>query len=190
MHITAIPPWTPNGVLPPVNPDDPIGPDRSPYNVSLVDIVLRFSTSRERRQILDGLLRFRAELHAVGLVRGFQWVDGSFLEDIELLDNRPPKDVDVVTWVEYPADFAAGDRLTSLQDHDFVKREFLVDHYFVELSLLPPNQLISWSAYWYSMWSHRRSMQWKGFLQISLDPNEDLAAAKNLEEREGKEAAE
>ncbi|MDA1231040.1 MAG: hypothetical protein O2856_09720 [Planctomycetota bacterium] len=28
---------------------------------------------------------------------GFQWLDGSFLEDIELGDGRPPRDLDVVT---------------------------------------------------------------------------------------------
>src|SRR5690606_3212200 len=98
------------GVLPPVNPDNPTGPDRSPYQVSLVDLVLRFGTSPKRREILDGLLRFREQLHNLGLVTGFQWLDGSFLEEVELLEQRPPHDIDVVTFVEPPAEFAVDAR--------------------------------------------------------------------------------
>ncbi|MCA9091292.1 MAG: hypothetical protein KDA90_21970 [Planctomycetaceae bacterium] len=189
MEKTAIPPWTPTGVLPPVNDADPVGPDRSPYQVSLVDIVLRFATSRERRQILDGLLRFRRELHSTGLVEGFQWIDGSFLEAVETLERRAPKDVDVVTFVEPPADFAISDRVKAILNHDSVKRHYFVDHYFVELTL-PSKNLVEQSTYWSSLWSHRRSMQWKGFLQINLDPSEDVAAAKNLEEAGNVETAE
>lgn len=33
--------------------------------------------------MLDGLLRKRAALHAAGLIQGFQWLDGSFLEHVE-----------------------------------------------------------------------------------------------------------
>ncbi len=31
-------------------------------------------------------------------------------------------------------------------------------------------------SYWYSMWSHRRNGQWKGFLQIGLSPDADDVA--------------
>lgn len=185
---TAIPSWTPTGVLPPVNPDDPTGTDRSPYQVSLIDLVLRFGNTSERRQILDGLLRFRRELHLTGLTNGFQWIDGSFLEAVETLERRAPKDVDVVTFVDPPADFAISDRVNAILDHDSVKREYFVDHYFVELNL-PSRKLVEQSTYWSSLWSHRRSMQWKGFLQINLAPSEDTAAANNLYEAGNVEAA-
>ncbi len=115
-------------MLPPVNPDDATGPERSPYPVSLVDLVLRFSTSPERRKILNGLLRFRQELHAIGLISGFQWIDGSFIEDIEFLEERAPQDVDVVTFVEYLGDFVVDDRVTAILEHSIVKRDYLVDH--------------------------------------------------------------
>jgi hypothetical protein len=39
--------------------------------------------SPERRAILGRFLDFRARLRAEGLLRGFQWADGSFCEDIE-----------------------------------------------------------------------------------------------------------
>ena len=51
MNGAAIPVWTPTGVLPPVNSDTPTGPDRSPYRVTPVDVILRFGTSPERRRI-------------------------------------------------------------------------------------------------------------------------------------------
>lgn len=33
------------------------------------------------------------------------------------------------------------------------------------------------SAYWYSVWSHRRNQLWKGFVQVDLAPGEDTFAA-------------
>ena len=35
-------------------------------------------------------------------------------------------------------------------------------------------------SYWYSMWSHRRDGVWKGFIQVSLDPTEDILALQTL----------
>ncbi|WP_426763559.1 DUF6932 family protein [Hafnia paralvei] len=32
----------------------------------------------------------------MGLAEGFQWVDGSFTENVELIERRTPNDVDVV----------------------------------------------------------------------------------------------
>lgn len=189
MTIVAIPPWTPTGVLPPVNSDDPVGPERSPYQVSLVDIVLRFGTSPKRREILEGLLNLRKTLHEHRFVDGFQWLDGSFLEDIELIEKRPPADIDVVTFTSVPADLAVDESVLAIFDHDSVKRAFLVDHYFVELTL-PSRQLVGLAAYWSGVWSHRRSMQWKGFLHVDLDPTSDAVAAENLKTLECEEAVE
>jgi hypothetical protein len=175
-----IPPWSAGGVLPPVDANDPTSADRSPYTVSIADVALRFGTSIERRRILAGLLKFRADLHTVGLTRGFQWLNGSFLEDVELLETRPPGDVDVVTFIEKPEAFTIPAERRQLFDHDSVKEHFSVDHYFFELDL-PPQQLVSISAYWYSVWSHRRTSLWKGYLQIDLDPADDDSAAANLQ---------
>jgi hypothetical protein len=60
MATTPIPPWNARGVLPPNDPLDPAGSDRSPYPVPLLDLVMRFATLPERRAILQGLLDFRA----------------------------------------------------------------------------------------------------------------------------------
>lgn len=179
MTTVAIPSWNAQGAIPPINESSPTAADRSPYRVALTDLVLRFSTTTERCRILDGLLRFRAELHRLGLTRGFQWLDGSFLEHIEALENRPPRDVDVVTFVDVPPGFQPNSRDLLVFDHDWVKQHFLVDSYLVELGL-PPDELVALSAYWYSLWSHRRSQLWKGYLQITLSPDEDERARAHL----------
>jgi hypothetical protein len=152
----------------------------------LADVILRFGSSQERRRILDGLLRYRAELHRAGLVQGFQWLDGSFFEDVERLEGRSPQDVDVVTFLNPPEGAAEDESLEALFDRAWIKASFFIDHYVVELSL-PGPQLVSWSAYWYSVWSHRRDLRWKGYLEIDLDPEEDETARVNLTLRENGE---
>ena len=81
---TIIPNWNAHGVLPPIAPGVAgNSANRSPYRVELTEFVSRFSDSDKRIAILNGFLRFRGELHKLGLVSGFQWIDGSFLENIE-----------------------------------------------------------------------------------------------------------
>jgi hypothetical protein len=65
-------------------------------------LVQRFAASRERLDILRGLLEYRAALGAIGIVQGFQWLDGSFVEDVEVTKGRPPSDIDVVTLAYRP----------------------------------------------------------------------------------------
>jgi hypothetical protein len=183
MSAVAIPVWNALGLLPPVDPADPISLERSPYPVSLRDLVMRFSTSSERMEILRGFLEYRVELHRLGLVEGFQWLNGSFTEHIELIERRHPGDIDVVTFVQTPADFAPGPDDLHLFDHDAVKARFKVDSYFIEPELLTHRELAFSSAYWYGLFSHRRTQAWKGFLQIDLAPDEDADAAAWLSGR-------
>jgi hypothetical protein len=42
----------------------------------------------------------------VGLDNGFQWIDGSFVEDVEKSRGRAPGDVDIVTFAHRPASVA------------------------------------------------------------------------------------
>jgi hypothetical protein len=175
MSLVPVPSWTVQQVLPPIDAADPTSPHRSPYNVSVEDFVRAYATSWERCKILKGFLTFRSELHAVGLSDGFQWVNGSFTENVEVLANRPPGDVDVVTFVSDPNDDAA--KLSpDLTSHLWVKQHRRVDHYMIGLDEVSPSQLVSISAYWYSMWSHRRNSLWKGFLQIDLASHGDADA--------------
>lgn len=182
----VIPDWNAQAVLPPVV-GAPHGAQRSPYLVSLVAVVERFGGSPERRAILDGFLRYRAGLHGAGVVRGFQWLDGSFVEDVERLEGRSPNDLDVVSFFERPAGVsqrALAERAPELFATDAIsaamlKVEFRVDAYAVDLGS-EPAQLVERSTYWYSMWSHRRDQRWKGFLRVDLAPVDDVAAAAML----------
>ena len=53
MSRVVIPEWNSQGVLPPINQDFPTNlHDRSPYTVSLTDIVLRFGIHHNARKFL------------------------------------------------------------------------------------------------------------------------------------------
>ncbi|QXQ21657.1 hypothetical protein I7845_17240 [Pseudomonas tolaasii] len=125
----------------------------------------------------------------MGMVDGFQWLDGSFTENIELIERRAPRDIDVVTFTFEGDDFyddLVPDDLRLLggtkADKDYVKQQFKVDFY-VQSLCDTPDVLVEMTSYWYSMWAHRRSKQWKGFLRVDLDPQQDQAARDALSTR-------
>jgi hypothetical protein len=183
MSDVVIPGWNSNGVIPPIDPTNPTSFERSPYEVSLTDLVLRFGTSLERQEVLNGFLLFRSELHKVGLTRGVQWLDGSFLENIESLESRAPNDIDVVTFYHRPNSYTQQELFKAsprLFNHDNVKEDYHVDAYLINLDDNTPEFLVSSSAYWYSVWSHRRNLLWKGYLQIDLSQTHDASAIDNL----------
>jgi hypothetical protein len=187
MMIVPIPPWSAGGVIPPVSAVSASSANRSPYLVSLSEVVLHFRDSADRRAILDGFLRYRQRLHAAGLVHGFQWLDGSFLEQIELLEGRPPNDLDVVTFFHLPPGANESDiRMRfpdafpgTAQQRRAFQASFHVDAYWVNLDE-PVESVVELSTYWYSMWSHRRDASWKGYVQVDLGAAEDIPAADHL----------
>ena len=180
----AIPAWTAQGVLPPIDVESPTSSSRSPYRVSLLDFVVRFGNTGARRTLLRGLLEFRAALHELDLVSGFQWLDGSFLEDIETVERRQPRDIDLVTFFRLPE----GQSQTSLEeasaalfDPQAVGRQYGVHAYFVQLNGVEPELVVEQCTYWSSLWSHRRNGQWKGYLQVDLAAAGDREAMANLD---------
>ena len=183
-----IPAFNLSGVLPPFLGPNPTGRiEMSPYVVSMVEVVKHFATSHERIHILIGLLDFRAALRTIGIVDGFQWLDGSFTEQVEVLERRTPRDIDVVSFVRAPAAFNPTPEQLAALDHDHVKQTFLVDSYLVEMDQLERPNLIRKAAYWYSMWSHRRNQAWKGYLEVDLDPWFDQQALDWLDQQETQE---
>ena len=157
--------------------------DLSPYHCTMQELCDRFATSPERKAILQGFLDFRGELFRSGL-SGFQWIDGSFLEDIETQEGRPPRDIDVVTFIGNPPHpknlrVAINANDPRLLDREYVMEQYLVDHYLVGLGTAP-HVLVSTSRYWYGLFSHRRDGQWKGMLQMDLTDSADDAAARML----------
>jgi hypothetical protein len=181
--IMPIPPFDPiYNTLPPHLGDPRKRADMSPYPTTVSEICQRFGTSPERKAILLGLLALREEFLSRGIT-GFQWIDGSFLEDIELIEGRPPGDIDVVTFVEVPHDSAAlAVQLigtVNLLDHDWVKSSFKVDHFLVPLCS-HPRLIVDLTRYWFGLFSHRRDGLWKGMLEVPLQDTTDHTAAKSF----------
>lgn len=179
-----IPAWNMAGVIPPIRPGQQGGSsDRSPYIVPLAMVMDRFALSSERGAILLGLLAYRAALHGLGIVSGFQWLDGSFVEDIEMQENSPPNDIDVVTYFNLPpgdTQITLATRAGNIFDHAHVKNTYHLDSYSSTLGGAASNSFIRQATYWYSMWSHRRDGMWKGFVQVDLDPAQDAIATSIL----------
>ena len=188
MTNVAIPDWNSLGLLPPMDPAIPAGSERSPYRVTLTDVVTRFATSPERRLILQGWLNFRSALHNMGLTEGFQWLNGSFMEHVEVLEHRPPRDMDVVTFLKAPTTFLPTPKQAEALDHDHVKRIYLIDSYLIEIDQMDRRNLIRKAAYWYSIWSHRRNQAWKGYLEVDLNPAFDQQVREWLNQQDSQEA--
>ena len=157
-------------VLPPHLGDPRLRAELSPYPCTMEELCDRFATSGPRKEILDCFLNFRAELLGFGIV-GFQWLDGSFLEDIETQQARPPGDIDVITFVSYPADSATLHAMLApkkeLLNRAYVKSTFHVDHFAIPLGAAPV-VLVDEGRYWYGLFSHRRDRVWKGMLFVKL----------------------
>lgn len=176
---SAIPDFDHNLVLPP-HLGDPI--DRaqlSPYPCTTADLCLRLGTTPERRRILEGFLDFRERLRSEGLTQGFQWLDGSFLEDVETRNGRPPQDLDTVTvfW-GYDSAFLArlAGNFPEFGSPRLAKANFLLDHYPFDAGFNPALTLEQ-TRYWILLFSHNRMGVWKGMLRVELDtPAEDAAA--------------
>ncbi|MEO5333879.1 MAG: hypothetical protein H7839_17845 [Magnetococcus sp. YQC-5] len=182
----TMPNWNNAGVLPPIRPTAPGDSiDRSPYTLNLVTLVNHFNSmlSLDRIAILNGFMKFRASLHQAGIVNGFQWLDGSFLEHVEILESRPPRDMDVVTFFHLPDGHdqqSLAQRNPLLFDHKRLKTSYMMDAYFFVLGNPTEAYQVQKISYWYSMWSHRRDGLWKGFIQIDLDPSQDIKASAIL----------
>jgi hypothetical protein len=181
--------WNSRGLLNPIS--SPLGMRRAPYFVTLGDLVGRFAASVERCKILRGFLEYRAALHAIGITEGFQWIDGSFMEDIETLEGRPPGDIDVVTFYKIPQGETQDSLLqrnTALfpetkEEKENLKAMFRVDGTMSTLDT-KQNLLIKQIVFWYSLWAHRRDQTWKGFVQIDLNGKDDANALTAIEAKE------
>jgi hypothetical protein len=182
-----IPDFTISGVLPPFQGSKPTVPSlMSPYPTSLVRIANRLCASDKRKEIFRGLLTYRQQLSISGLGTGFQWLSGSFLEDIENLESRDPRDVDVITFCYRPVavadDVAWQGFLVSnaaLVEPNLVKAAYLCDAYFVDLNI-EPSSIVDQTRYWFGLFSHRRGGLWKGMLQIPLSVTADDTDASEI----------
>ena len=183
----TIPDWDWNGLIPPIRPGTPEEEaaepaTRSPYDATLEHLVDRFLTSPERAVLIGGFLDYRAALHQIGIIRGFQWVNGSFTEEVEdwAEDPHAPNDIDVVTFY-YPSDAEEWNVLPLFYPEE-TKSKFHVDARGIRLGRPLNEGIVSDIAYYYGLWSHRRKdLAWKGFVQVDLDPAQDGFARQLLD---------
>ena len=175
----TFPGWDAAGVMPPTNPDGPVGAARSPYAVSLPELSGRLGNTDPRRVLLEGLLDFRAGLRVAGLNQGWQWVDGSFVENVEGTAGRPPNDIDIVTFSQIPDGHTEQSLLRDFPEL-FVtaqaKDRYGIDAYFVPLNQTTMEKIVERTVYWNNLWSHTRNRLWKGYLQIDLNDADDAKA--------------
>lgn len=183
-----IPDFDMSNVLPPFTGRDATnGSSVSPYKATMGEVVQRFGTTSQRHLILDGLLKYRWELYEAGLSSGFQWLDGSFVENIERSEGRSPNDVDVVTFFRRPVPLAQWrgwcQKNRRLFDSASMKTIYMCDTYGVDLDAEMENVVRS-TAYWFGLFSHRRASKlWKGIVQVELDPvGRDASASILLKE--------
>ena len=185
-YMGSIPDWDDSGLLPPYLDNLDSTRVLSPYRASLHDTIVRFGGEGvRRRELLSGLLDFRAALHGAGLTRGFQWIDGSFVEDVESLRERAPKDIDVVTFYHIPEGYNTEKSLDDAYPDFFnsraMKRSFGIDAYLVAINLNDLATTMRSVVYWRDFWSHTRAGTRKGFVQVDLDPGEDESARAELD---------
>jgi hypothetical protein len=176
-----IPDFNIHGVVPPIRPGE-LGhsDDRAPYPTDMLTFCQRFGSTADRCAILGGLLDLRHALRGAGLADGFQWIDGSFTEDVESIRRRPPADIDVVTFAalgDAAAQRALAARYPTLLNRAHIKATWRVDHYYMQTD---PGSIDEGFArrvsYWYSMWAHQRDTdRWKGFVSVRLQSTDDLA---------------
>lgn len=178
-----IPNFDHNHVLPPHlgNPTD--RSHLSPYPCSILELCHRFSTSNNRVQILKSFILFRQRMNTLGIIYGFQWLDGSFLENIEISEGRPPRDLDVVTFfgglsISEQTNIRAS--FPEFAHPGLAKRNFFLDHYPVDYSF-NPDVTVEQTRYWLQLFTHNRVGVWKGILRLSLNtPIDDQHALDYL----------
>ena len=179
----AIPSFNHNNVIPPHLGNPTNKAHLSPYSCTILELCNRFSTSKERISILKGLLLFRQKMHANGVIYGFQWLDGSFLENIEVSESRPPNDLDIVTFFGglLPADQASiRSTFPEFANPVLAKASYSLDHYPVDYSY-NPGVTVEMTRYWIQLFTHNRNGIWKGILRLPLNtPIDDQHAINYL----------
>ena len=183
-----IPSFSVSGVLPPFVGNDPTQQAaQAPYRTSMEEVVNQFSFNLERVAILEGLFDYREQMRSLK-VQGYQWLDGSFVEDCERTRNRPPADIDIITFAYRPkADDGRflnpqefdvfSDSYPELFDPEEAKEAFKCDAYYVDLNQ-PPHFLTRTVTYWCNLFSHSRvNNLWKGILEVELNVDDTEAKA-------------
>lgn len=182
-----LPSYTTNGILPPIAGVDPTDLERSPYIVTMTEMVTTFGTTPHRRQLLRNLISYRQLILDGGYTLGLQFLDGSFVENVEAHSGREPKDIDVFSLLHVPHQYAQDPAswsadcfaywATEIQNLPLNKARFKLDTYASLVEEFQLVDLLKYVMYWYSLFSHQRdTFAWKGFVAVLLDPSQDADA--------------
>lgn len=181
------PPLEPSGVLPPytpgAQPTDSL--NISPYSTTLLEIAAYFGTTQPRIDLIRGLVDYRSAMRKLGFQVFYQWIDGSFTEDVETLRGRPPGDIDIVTFGFFPQNTTAHDKpaIMAANPDLFVpsasKLKYKCDAYFIDLGTFP--LFVAEQTYFYhQLFSHQRiTGRWKGMLKIPF-LDDDILVTNHL----------
>lgn len=167
-----------SGVIPPYRVD-PTNRDGSPYVTDLCSVVTVLGTTAQRRNLLTGLLNYRAALRAIGVTSGFQLLDGSFTEDCEVLRGTAPSDIDLVTYAYLPVSPAQVQVFVAANIDLFIpattKKIYGCDAYFIDMGK-GAELIVDDTFYWHGLFSHQKvTAAWKGILRIPLLADDDAA---------------
>lgn len=179
-----IPDFTASHALPPFlgsTPDDRAA--QSPFHTTMDEVVQRFAKTPARCAILEGLLNFREVIIALGFNDGYQWIDGSFVENVEVSQNRDPGDADIVTVAYRPASMSDREFDDFVENHVIfdrkaMKEQYLLDAIFIDMDI-EPHLMIDNLTFYFSLFSHKReTFLWKGMLRVPLISDDIQAKAR------------
>ncbi len=174
-----IPDFDHNNVIPPHLGEPTDKSHLSPYQCSILELCHKFAITKERIEILKGLILFRKRLNENGIIYGFQWLDGSFLENIEKIENRPPRDIDLVTFYSGLSKEQEQSLITQFPEffsQRLSKEQYKLHHYVVDYTF-NPDVTVERTRYWIQLFTHNRYGMWKGMLRLPLNtPVEDQHA--------------
>lgn len=180
-----IPDFDHNNVLPPfINGRPGIPANHSPYVCSILEFCTKFATSEVRIQLLNKFVEFRIKIHEVGITNGFQWVDGSFLENKEKALDQSPNDIDVATFFQVTSPNTEAKVQSSFPefvDRKLAKDNFRLDHLLLHITSLSPYDLIRNTNFISKLFSYSRRGVYKGMVEIHLNSiDEDQKALEYL----------
>ncbi len=171
-----IPSFDLNGVLPPfVGPTPTLVAAQAPFRTDILELAHNLGGSAVRKSLLEGLIKYRRSLRAIGLQGGYQILNGSFCEDCEATRGTDPGDIDAITYVKRPSAYKTDSDFAkfvssnvALFNPSFAKAAFNVHNFTIDLDA-PSESTIPISIYFYSLFSHQKhTRQWKGTLRIDL----------------------
>lgn len=137
--------------------------------------------------MLNNLIAYRQLISTGGYTSGIQFLDGSFVEDVETHSRREPGDIDVFSLLNVPTHYMQNPPswhqggfqfwAEEIQNQPRNKQRFELDTYAALVEEFQLLGLLNHVMYWYSLFSHQRdTFAWKGFVAVVLDPAQDADA--------------